>query len=455
MFASTSWIDSFRLQQQPRIPIRSKRGKIHRYLGQTFWRADFNALRRKGFRRTVTACFAGNAVAWRKHLTQLLLLEQARALSSEASFWKLLHESVDSVSGERDRNFGSLQRSAGNPSYDEWVVTLLASIPKTFSADGQDDEVKLDTGMVGKALCDTLDLLSSMLDVVVHRMRLLSPAALELSLQVGTLKHTATWDAIIQSFREHWRSARLEHPAIAVTFQREGPDRRYKRLAIFDLDSTLIQNESIDELAAFAGVKDAVAQITEQAMRGEMDFAEAFRQRVALLAGLEATSTISGVRARLRLTPGASRLVRALKILGTRVVIASGGFRLLAETIREQLTADVVVANELEIDAPTGKITGRATSRIVDGAVKLETLENEWKRLKIADRLPMGKLPFVMAVGDGANDLPMIRRASLGVAFNAKRVVQDAADACINTPRIDTVLYLLGLSEREIVMLCS
>jgi len=416
---------------------------------------DF-ARRKRTFasRLSHTVCLQARAGNVWTRLVQLADLESGRVAPGKALFWKQLCDVVESES--RDLDLRSLSRDHDAEAHltDEWTITVLGNSTQAPSNNGKEAE-RLDGTAAGWALHALFHLLSTSFHWDVCRLRLLAPSALEMNVLLWRRESSMSWDDALQQIRNQWRIQRCAHPQISMVVQREGPDRRYKRLAIFDLDSTLIQNESIDELARIAGVEDAVARITEQAMRGELDFAAAFRQRVALLTGLEAGAAMRAVRARLQLTPGALRLVRVLRTLGTRVVIASGGFQLLAESIREQLAADKVVANELEIDPITGAVTGRVNGPVVDGAVKLSTLEAEWRRLQIGCASPTGRLAHTMAVGDGANDLPMIRRASLGIAFQAKPLVQDAADACINTARIDTVLYLLGLSEREICELAG
>ena len=243
----------------------------------------------------------------------------------------------------------------------------------------------------------------------------------------------------------------------SVALQRDDTSRRLKRLAVFDLDSTLIRNESIDELVAYAGVsRSVVSHITERAMHGELDFAEALRQRAALLRGVSAADAWQAVMPRLQLTPGARRLVRALKALGTRVVIASGGFVPLAESVRRRIGADAVYANELEVDGHTGRFTGQVLGEVVDAPVKERVLVQEWQALQAAlgNRVDASEAPAALCstlvVGDGANDLRMLSRASLAVAYRAKPIVQRQAQVCVEHPRLDAILWLLGLTEEEI-----
>lgn len=224
---------------------------------------------------------------------------------------------------------------------------------------------------------------------------------------------------------------------VDVAVQRGGLYRRAMRLIVMDVDSTLIQEEAIDLLAARAGCADEVAKITESAMRGELDFAASLRERAALLAGLDAT-VVDSVRASLRLTPGARTLIRTLKRLGYKCGIVSGGFTSVIEPLAAELGIDYVAANTLEV--ADGKLTGRVPGPVIDRDGKTQAL----RRFARAAGVPLSQ---TVAVGDGANDLGMIAAAGLGVAFNAKPVVRDAADTALNVPYLDTILYLLGISR--------
>ncbi len=222
---------------------------------------------------------------------------------------------------------------------------------------------------------------------------------------------------------------------VDVAVQPAGLYRRAMRLIVMDVDSTLIQDEVIDLLADRAGRAAEVAKVTEAAMRGELDFAQSLRERVALLAGLDA-DVLDSVRASLRLTPGARTLVRTLKRLGYKCGLVSGGFTTVIQPLADDLGIDYLAANTLEIAA--GKLTGRVLEPIVDREGKTEAL----RRFAQAAGVPLSQ---TVAVGDGANDLGMIGAAGLGVAFNAKPVVRDAADTAVNVPYLDTILYLLGI----------
>ena len=227
---------------------------------------------------------------------------------------------------------------------------------------------------------------------------------------------------------------------VDVAVQHAGLDRRGQRLVVMDVDSTLIQDEVIDLLAERAGALDEVAAITELAMRGEIDFAESLKQRVALLAGLP-TEALDETARRIRLTPGARTLCRTLRRLGFRVCLVSGGFREVIAPLAQQLEVDGLRANALEI--VDGRLTGRVTGEIVDRQGKREALEEFAREFGI----PVAR---TVAIGDGANDLDMLDAAGLGIAFNAKPVVQAAADTAVNAPYLDSVLFLLGITREEI-----
>jgi phosphoserine phosphatase len=216
--------------------------------------------------------------------------------------------------------------------------------------------------------------------------------------------------------------------------------RRGMRLIVLDVDSTLIQGEVIEMLAAHAGVEPDVARITEAAMRGELDFEAALRERVALLAGLDA-SALDKVYDDIVITRGARTLVRTLRRLGYRFAIVSGGFTQITDRLAEDLQIHYARANELEI--VDGKITGRLLGPVVDRAGKAAALRDFAAEVGVPEAA-------VIAIGDGANDLDMLNAAGLGIAYNAKPVVRDAADTSVNVPYLDTILYLLGISREEI-----
>ena len=225
---------------------------------------------------------------------------------------------------------------------------------------------------------------------------------------------------------------------IDFSFQRDDMYRRMRRLICFDMDSTLIQTECIDELAMRAGAGDKVKAITERAMRGEIDFKESFTQRVSLLKGLD-VSVMKDIADHLPITEGADRLMSVLKRCGYKIAILSGGFTYFGEQLRRRYGIDYVYANELEIDE-NGKLTGRYIGDIVDGKRKAELL-------KLIAQVEQVNLAQTIAVGDGANDLPMISEAGLGIAFHAKPRVKATAQQSINNIGLDGVLYFLGFKD--------
>lgn len=226
--------------------------------------------------------------------------------------------------------------------------------------------------------------------------------------------------------------------AVDFSFQHDDMYRRMRRLICFDMDSTLIQTECIDELANRAGVGEQVKAITARAMRGEIDFKESFKERVALLKGLD-VSVMRDIAEQLPITEGTDRLMSVLKTCGYKIAILSGGFTYFGEYLQRKYGIDYVYANELEIDE-NGKLTGNYVGEIVDGHRKAELL-------KLIAQVEKVNLAQTIAVGDGANDLPMISEAGLGIAFHAKpRVVANARQS-INTMGIDGILYFLGFKD--------
>ena len=226
---------------------------------------------------------------------------------------------------------------------------------------------------------------------------------------------------------------------VDIAFQQDSLFRRNRRLAVFDMDSTLIEAEVIDELAKAAGVGEQVSEITERAMAGELDFRASFKERLALLKGLD-VSVLDSIGASLRLTEGAETLFAELKRLGYKTAILSGGFTYFAKQLQAKLGIDYVFANELEV--VDGKVTGVAVEPIVDAQRKADLL----KELAHKEGL---RLEQTIAVGDGANDLPMLAIAGLGVAFRAKPLVKQSAKQAISTLGLDGVLYLLGFRDRD------
>jgi phosphoserine phosphatase len=226
---------------------------------------------------------------------------------------------------------------------------------------------------------------------------------------------------------------------VDLAFQQDNMYRRNRRLVAFDMDSTLIEAEVIDELATLAGVGEQVSAITERAMRGEIDFSESFRARVALLKGLD-EEALQRVAGELKITEGAEHLISTLRTLGYKTAILSGGFTYFARYLQARLGMDYVYANELDI--ANGVVTGNIKGAIVDGARKAELLRQLAREEGI-------DLQQVIAVGDGANDLPMLSIAGLGIAFRAKPLVKKSAEQSISTLGLDAILYLLGFSDKD------
>ena len=222
-----------------------------------------------------------------------------------------------------------------------------------------------------------------------------------------------------------------------ISFQEESMYRRMRRLICFDMDSTLIETEVIDELAIRAGVGDQVKAITEAAMRGEIDFCESFRQRCALLKGLD-VSVMQEIAENLPITEGVDRLMRILKKVGFKIAILSGGFTYFGNYLKQKYNIDYVYANELEVE--NGKLTGRHVGDIVDGKRKAELL-------RLIAQVENVDVRQTVAVGDGANDLPMISIAGLGIAFHAKPKVKATAKQSISTIGLDGILYFLGYKD--------
>lgn len=231
------------------------------------------------------------------------------------------------------------------------------------------------------------------------------------------------------------------HQGIDIAFQEESMYRRMRRMICFDMDSTLIQTEVIDELADRAGVGEQVRAITESAMRGEIDFCESFRQRVGLLKGLD-ESVMKEIAENLPITEGMSRLVRILKKSGYKMAILSGGFTYFGNYLKDKYGFDYVYANELEI--VNGKLTGNYVGDIVDGKRKAELL-------RLLAQVEKVDLRQTVAVGDGANDLPMLAAAGLGIAFHAKPKVKENAKQSLSTVGLDGILYFLGYRDSMLI----
>ena len=242
-----------------------------------------------------------------------------------------------------------------------------------------------------------------------------------------------------QTLREQLTHA-ARGAGLDVAVQRAGLHRRSKHLVVLDADSTLLRDEVIDLIAEVGGCADEVRRITEEAMEGHLDFSESLRRRVALLEGLPA-SVLDDVRARLKFTPGARTLIRTLQRLGYVPAVVSGGFEEVLAPLLENLGVEYLAANHLEVR--DGLLTGRIEGEIVDRPGKAAAL------IRFAETVGV-PLQQTVAIGDGANDIDMLTLAGLGIAFNAKAVVRDHADAALNVPYLDAVLYFLGISREEI-----
>jgi phosphoserine phosphatase len=235
-------------------------------------------------------------------------------------------------------------------------------------------------------------------------------------------------------------AAEAARQAIDIAVQPANLQRRGMRLIVMDVDSTLVQGEVIEMLAEHAGYGNEVAEVTEAAMRGELDFEESLRERVKLLKGVDA-SAFDAVYDAIVLAPGARTLVRILRRLGYRFALVSGGFSQITDRLAADLGIHFARANDLEV--VDGKLTGEILGDVVDRAGKARALREFAAELGLPEAA-------VIAIGDGANDLDMLNAAGLGIAYNAKPVVRDAADTAVNVPYLDTILYLLGISREEI-----
>ena len=315
--------------------------------------------------------------------------------------------------------------------YENWVNLqgknryILTMIGRTLSA----KQIEAATKIIAKQGLNIDSILR-----LTGRMSIMHPernmrACIEFSLR-GTPEDRATMQKELMAI-----SAEME---IDFSFQKDDMYRRMRRLICFDMDSTLIQTECIDELADRAGVGAEVRAITESAMRGEIDFKESFTRRVALLKGLDA-SVLEDIAVNMPITEGVDRLMSVLKRCGYKIAILSGGFTYFGEFLQHKYGIDYVYANELEI-GEDGKLTGRYVGDIVDGKRKAELL-------RLIAQVENVDIRQTVAVGDGANDLPMISIAGLGIAFHAKPKVKETAKQSISTIGLDGILYFLGYKD--------
>ncbi len=316
--------------------------------------------------------------------------------------------------------------------YDQWVQEqgkhryLLSLLARKITAEQLERVSSIISGH--NLNIDTINRLSGR--IPLDNSKAGSKACVEFSIR-GTLKNE-------NRFREQMLAI-TDTLGVDIAFQEDNIFRRNRRLVVFDMDSTVITSEVIDELAIEAGVGDKVAAITEQAMRGEIDFTRSLQRRVSLLKGLD-EHILEKVAQRLQLTEGAEALFHNLHNLGFKTAIISGGFTYFGHYLQKKLNIDYVYANTLEID--NHRLTGKVVGQIVDGKRKAELLEIIAKKENI-------RLEQTIAVGDGANDLPMLGKAGLGIAFRAKPIVRESAKQAISTLGLDAILYLMGFRDRD------
>jgi phosphoserine phosphatase len=338
------------------------------------------------------------------------LTDTARALGLQVRFTAISKEALDHWLAAQGK--------------DRFLITVLG---RAISADAL-SRVSAIVALHGLNI-DRIQRLSGRLSLVVH-----SPNA---SACVEMRASGAVRDE--DAMRADFVALAQELP-IDIAFQRESLFRRNRRLFAFDMDSTLIQGEVIDELAKMAGVADQVVKITESAMRGEMEFRESFRRRVALLKGLPEVR-VHELVGKIPLAEGAERLIGTLKTLGYKTAILSGGFTFFARHLEQRFGIDYVYANELEV--ADGVVTGEVSGQIVDGARKATLLEEIAREERIS-------LEQVVAVGDGANDLLMLNLAGMGIAFRAKPLVRQSAGHSLTQLGLDGLLYLIGVRDRDL-----
>lgn len=346
---------------------------------------------------------------------------------------------------------------------DRLILTVLIGLSpahsKAIEADLDECAIKLGVDIAtlfSDATTSSIQAKQGLLHVVALSQKL-QPGAIT---QIGTaiadqggnierIFRTASYPVTAVEFQVSGASVEALRTSLALVANETGVDiavspgglaRLAKKLVVMDVDSTLIQQEVIELLAAKVGVVEEVVAITSAAMAGELDFEASLKARVALLAGASA-EILNEVRAEIRLTPGARTLVKTLQKLGHEVAVVSGGFTSVIEPLLQELGISNYRANSLEI--VDGKLTGNITGPVIDRAAKATALRDFAKRTGVA-------IEQTIAIGDGANDLDMIAAAGLGIAFNAKPAVKAAADSSLNAPYLDSVLYLLGISREDI-----
>ncbi len=341
---------------------------------------------------------------------KIALVEAAHSLDLQVRFTPVTREALD--------------HWLASQSKDRFLITLLG---RTISA----EHLARVTAVIAQQNLniDSIDRLSGRLSLAVDAPNANACVELQVSGQARSQ----------DEMREGFLALAQQYP-IDIAFQRESIYRRNRRLFVFDMDSTLIQGEVIDELARLAGVAGQVVKITESAMRGEIEFKESFRRRVALLKGLP-ESRIRELLDQIPLAEGAERLICTLKTLGYKTAILSGGFTFFANHLQSRFGIDYVYANELEVE--DGAVTGEVTGPIVDGTRKADLLREIAQQEKIS-------LEQVIAVGDGANDLPMLKVAGMGIAFRAKPLVRQSASHSLTHLGLDSLLYLVGVRDRDL-----
>lgn len=394
--------------------------------------AIFNGLDRPGVTATITGILAEHDVSildiGQVDIHQHLTLGVLFATTPDKSGFIL----KDLLFGANEINITVSFRIIEPEAYSNWVlaqgknkyiVTILAkqvssamvaAITKEVAAQGMN--------------IDGLDRLTGRIPLMTHRR--VPKASIEISLRGTPFDR----EKLQQTFMQIANDFEMD-----ISFQQDSMFRRMRRLICFDMDSTLIKTEVIDELAVANGVGDQVKAITESAMRGEIDFTESFKRRVALLKGLD-VSVMREIAENLPLMDGLERTMRILKKVGFKIAILSGGFTYFGNYLRDRFGIDYVYANELEIDMNTGKLTGRHLGEVVDAKRKAELL-------KLIAQVEKVDIRQTVAVGDGANDLRMLSTAGLGIAFHAKPKVKASARQSITTMGLDGILYFLGYKD--------
>lgn len=332
---------------------------------------------------------------------------------------------------------------------------LVTDIENAMTALGMDADIEIGSDPVGSAANATHTILILGRPVTAEAFSRIAGTLAELGVNIATINGIADYPVTGISLQIVARNASGERISgiraalaklstelgVDISFEPDAHARRAQRLIVFDVDSTLIQGEAIEMLAAHAGKEAEVKEITDRAMRGEIDFAESLRERVATLEGLPAT-IIDEVAQSIVLTPGARTTIRTLKHLGFKCGVVSGGFNQVIAPLAKSLELDFMRANELDIK--DGILTGKVNGAIVDRAGKAKALTE----FAAQERIPLWQ---TVAVGDGANDIDMLKTAGMGIAFNAKPALRTVADNSVNFPYLDEVLFMLGITRSQVV----